>query len=57
MKNGDTVVDELEVTAANDWKFESKALPKYAAGQEIAYTVTEEAVADYQTKIDKVHHY
>lgn len=53
VKNGDTVVDELEVTAANDWKFESKALPKYAASQEIAYTVTEEAVADYQTKIDK----
>ena len=53
VKNGNTVVDELEVTAANDWKFESKALPKYAAGQEIAYTVTEEAVADYQTKIDK----
>ena len=53
VKNGDTVVDELEVTAANDWKFESRALPKYAAGQEIAYTVTEEAVADYQTKIDK----
>lgn len=23
------------------------------AGQEIAYTVTEEAVAEYQTKIDK----
>ena len=53
VKNGDTVVDELEVTAANDWKFESKALPKYAAGQEIAYIVTEEAVAEYQTKIDK----
>ena len=53
VKNGDTVVDELEGTAANDWKFESKALPKYAAGQEIAYTVTEEAVAEYQTKIDK----
>lgn len=53
VKNGDTVVDELEVTAANDWKFESKALPKYAAGQEIAYTVTEEAVVEYQTKIDK----
>lgn len=53
VKNGDTVVDELEVTAANDWKFESKALPKYAAGQEIAYTVTEEEVVEYQTKIDK----
>lgn len=53
VKNGDTVVDELEVTAANDWKFESKDLPKYAAGKEIAYTVTEEAVAEYQTKIDK----
>ena len=52
MKNGDAVVDEFEVTAATDWKFTSKELPKYAAGQEIAYTVTEEAVTDYQTKID-----
>ena len=40
------------MTAATDWKFTSKELPKYAAGQEIAYTVTEEAVTDYQTKID-----
>ena len=52
VKNGDAVVDEFEVTAATDWKFTSKELPKYAAGQEIAYTVTEEAVTDYQTKID-----
>ncbi|KXT85486.1 Alcohol dehydrogenase [Streptococcus sp. DD11] len=52
VKNGAEVVDEIEVTAAADWKFTSKALPKYAAGQEIAYTVTEEAVAEYQTKID-----
>ena len=53
VKNGDTVVDELEVTAANGWKFESKDLPKYRNGQEIAYTLKEDAVAQYETKIDK----
>jgi len=51
--DGSTIVDTLEVTAANGWKFESKDLPKYRNGQEIAYTLTEDAVAQYETKIDK----
>ena len=50
--NGDTVVDEQNVTSANDWKYESKALPKYAAGQEIVYTVAEEAVSGYTSRVD-----
>ena len=50
--NGDTVVDEQNVTSANEWKYESKALPKYAAGQEITYTVSEEAVPGYTSKVD-----
>ena len=50
--NGDTVVDEQNVTSANEWKYESKALPKYAAGQEITYTVSEEAVPGYTSKVE-----
>ena len=51
--DGSTIVDTLEVTAANGWKFESKDLPKYRNGQEIVYTLSEVLVAQYETKIDK----
>ena len=51
--DGSTIVDTLEVTAANGWKFESKDLPKYRNGQEIAYTLSEVSVAQYETKIDE----
>ena len=46
--NGTLLVDEIQVTAANDWAFQSKDLPKYANGQEIAYTVVEVGPASYQ---------
>ncbi|ETS88424.1 putative collagen adhesin, partial [Streptococcus sp. BS29a] len=49
--NGDKVVQEIEVSEATGWKFESKALPKYENGQEIKYTVKEVAVASYETTI------
>ena len=49
--NGDKVVQEIEVSEATGWKFESKALPKYENGQEIKYTVKEVAVASYETII------
>ncbi|EJO20842.1 LPXTG cell wall anchor domain protein, partial [Streptococcus sp. BS35b] len=42
---------EIEVSEATGWKFESKALPKYENGQEIKYTVKEVAVASYETTI------
>ncbi|MCY7218484.1 Cna B-type domain-containing protein, partial [Streptococcus cristatus] len=47
------VVDEMEVSAATGWAFESKALPKYKDGKEIAYKVKEVAVAEYETEITK----
>ena len=49
--NGDKVVQEIEVSEATGWKFESKKLPKYENGQEIKYTVKEVAVASYETTI------
>ena len=36
-----------------DWKYEFKDLDKYKAGKEIVYTVEEEAVEKYETKINK----
>ena len=51
LKNDKEVVQEIEVSEATGWKFESKALPKYENGQEIKYTVKEVAVASYETTI------
>ena len=49
--NGDKVVQEIEVSEATGWKFESKALPKYENGKLIEYKVKEVAVASYETTI------
>ena len=49
--NGDKVVQEIEVSEATGWKFESKALPKYENGQEIKYTVKETAMTEYKATI------
>ncbi|MFC2678264.1 MAG: Cna B-type domain-containing protein [Granulicatella sp.] len=51
LKNDKEVVQEIEVSEATGWKFESKALPKYENGKEIKYTVKEVAVASYETTI------
>ena len=51
LKNDKEVVQEIEVSEATGWKFESKKLPKYENGQEIKYTVKEVAVASYETTI------
>lgn len=40
-----------EVTEADGWNYEFKDLPKFKDGQEIVYTVTENTVKDYTTKI------
>ena len=40
-----------KVTAEDDWKYSFTNLPKYADGQPISYTVTEDGVEDYQTTI------
>ena len=46
-------VDSKEVQAATDgtWTVEFTKLAKYKAGKEIKYTVTEEAVAEYESTI------
>ena len=49
--NGEKVVQEIEVSEATGWKFESKALPKYENGQEIKYTVKETAMTEYKATI------
>ena len=48
----DEVVRSQEVTADNNWTYSFTDLPKYANGQEIEYTVSEAAVADYTASYD-----
>lgn len=51
LANG-TEVDEQVVTAENNWSYEFTNLPKFEAGEEITYTVTEDEVPDYTTTVD-----
>ena len=49
-------VTSVEVTATSDWTHTFTNLPKYKDGQEIVYTITEEAVAGYEAPvIDQFH--
>ena len=45
------LVQEIEVSEATGWKFESKPLPKYENGTEIKYTVKEVAVKEYTSTV------
>ena len=45
-------VKEAKVTADTNWKYSFTDLPKYEKGQEIKYTVTENAVAEYTPEIN-----
>src|SRR5699024_7657312 len=45
-------VDSVEVTAEDSWKYSFTDLPKYNAGEEIVYTITENSVEEYTTEID-----
>ena len=51
LANGTEVADK-DVTAADNWAYNFTDLPKYANGEEIVYTVTEDTVADYTTAIN-----
>ena len=44
-------VKETKVTADTNWTYQFKELPKFKDGKPIDYTVTEERVPGYQTKI------
>ena len=45
-------VAEKTVTAEDDWKYSFEGLPKFKDGQEIVYTITEDAVANYAVTQD-----
>ena len=47
-----TKVQSQEITAAADWKYEFKDLPKYSNGKVIKYTITEDAVDGYTSSIN-----
>ncbi len=46
-------IDRASVTAENDWSWSFENLPKYRdGGQEIIYTISEDAVDNYITEVD-----
>ena len=51
LKNDKEVVQEIEVSEATGWKFESKPLPKYENGKLIEYKVKEVVVKGYTSTI------
>ncbi|HHU52466.1 MAG TPA: Cna B-type domain-containing protein [Clostridiaceae bacterium] len=52
LQNGDEF-DLRTVTATENWSWSFTDLPKYEAGQEIIYTITEDTVKDYTPAINK----
>ncbi len=47
-----TPIKEATITAKTEWKYTFEDLPKYEGETEIKYTITENEVRDYETKID-----
>ena len=48
-----TEVDSKTVTADDNWQWSFKDLPKFKEGKEIVYTIAEDAVKDYTSKVEK----
>ncbi len=51
LANGEHV-QAIKTTEADDWKYSFTSLPKFSAGEEIVYTVTENSVKDYSQTIE-----
>ncbi|MDI9589144.1 MAG: Cna B-type domain-containing protein [Acidobacteriota bacterium] len=51
LQNG-TEIDSVTVTAGDNWAWSFTDLPKYATGQEIVYTITEDSVSDYFSEVN-----
>jgi pilin isopeptide linkage protein len=47
------VIDTVKLSDENNWSYGWTKLDKKAAGKDIDYTITEDEVAEYTTKIDK----
>ena len=47
------VIDTVALNEDNDWSYTWTKLAGFAAGEEIIYTVTEDKVENYSTRIDK----
>ena len=45
-------VDSRDVSRKENWKWSFENLPKYAEGKEVTYTITEDAIEDYTSRID-----
>lgn len=55
LANGVAVQEDVSVTGeGNTWTYTFSELPKYANGEEIVYSVTEDAVAEYETEISEI---
>ncbi|QQK78096.1 Cna B-type domain-containing protein [Salicibibacter cibarius] len=46
------IVDDMEVTEEDDWEYRFTDLPKYEAGEEIDYSISEKAVEGYETAVN-----
>ncbi|QTE74631.1 Cna B-type domain-containing protein [Clostridiales bacterium FE2010] len=53
LKKDSETIDTVELNESNNWTYTWQNLLKYEAGQEINYTVSEDPVANYSTKITK----
>ena len=52
LKNGDTVIDSITLSESDGWEGAFSNLPQYdASGSKIAYTVAEDAVEGYSSKV------
>ncbi|HJE18919.1 MAG TPA: Cna B-type domain-containing protein [Aliicoccus persicus] len=52
LKNGSVILESVVLNEANSWFHVFQDLPKYEDGVEVAYSVTENTVADYSTTIE-----
>ena len=46
------VIDHKEVTINNNWSWNFEDLPVYEKGEKITYTIKEDSVENYETKLD-----
>ena len=46
------VIDTVTVTAEDKWAWNFENLPKFSAGKEIVYSITEDEVSEYTTEYD-----